>query len=173
MNRLLIVACSKCKKPNSELMPAIERYDGPAFRVLRKFLREQRGLVPRVLILSGKYGLIDASTPIQDYDVRMTRATADELRPAVLKRLRKLLQGGPIRSVGVCLGRDYRQAIEGIESQIPKGAMVEIIGGGLGQRLSRLREWLNCGQQSYGASNGQRGGRTRANDATEPRTGEE
>jgi Family of unknown function (DUF6884) len=149
MNRLLIVACSKRKKPTNKQMPAIERYDGPAFRVLRKYLREQQGPVPRVLILSGKYGLIDAVTPIRDYDFRMTPATADGLRPAVLKRLRQVLRAGPIRSVGVCLGRDYSQAVEGLEAQLPEGATVEVIGGGLGQRLTRLREWLNrCGAKN-------------------------
>ena len=41
MCRMLILSCSSRKKPTNRQMPAIERYDGPAFRVLRKFLREQ------------------------------------------------------------------------------------------------------------------------------------
>lgn len=143
MNRLLIVACSRRKKPAKEQMPAIERYDGPAFRVLRKFLREQEGPVPTILILSGKYGLIEADASIRNYEFRMTPATAEQLRPTVLRRLRKVLRAGPIRSVGVCLGRDYRQAVKGLEDQLPKGATVEVLGGGLGHRLTRLREWLN------------------------------
>jgi hypothetical protein len=134
MNRLLVIACSGRKKPASEEMPAIERYDGPAFRVLRKFLRDRKGPEPRILILSGKYGLLDAVTPIRDYDFRITPASADKLRPAVLKRLRKVLRAGPICSVGVCLGRDYRHAVEGLEAELPEGATVDVIGGGLGQR---------------------------------------
>lgn len=166
MNRLLILACSSRKKRGKEQLPAIERYDGPAFRVLRKFLREQQGPIPKVLILSGKYGLIDAATPIRDYDFRMTPATADQLRPAVLNRLRRVLLAGLIRSVGVCLGGDYRQAVEGLEAQIPEGATVEVIAGGLGQRLTRLREWLN----RPGAKNDDAGGGiTRANDPAGPR----
>lgn len=169
MNRLLIVACSHRKKPAKEQMPAIERYDGPAFRVLRKFLREQEGPVPTILILSGKYGLIDAGARIRDYNLRMTPANAEKLRPTVLKRLRKVLRAGPIRSVGVCLGRDYRQAVEGLEAQLPEGATVEVIGGGLGQRLTRLREWLH----RVGAKNdGEGGGTKRANDQAGPRAKE-
>lgn len=38
--RLLILSCSQRKRSTSNLLPAIERYDGPAFQVLRKFLRE-------------------------------------------------------------------------------------------------------------------------------------
>lgn len=166
MNRLLLVACSQRKKPARVQLPAIERYDGPAFRVLRKFLRERRGPLPRILILSGKYGLIDAGTRIRDYDFRMTPSTAEELRPVVLKRLRKVLLVSRIQSVGLCMGRDYRQAVEGLEAQLPQGATVEVIGGGLGQRLTRLVEWLN----RPGAKNDDAdGGMIRANHSAEPR----
>jgi hypothetical protein len=41
---MLILACSRRKRPDEGLLPAIERYDGPAFRVLRHFLREMPAL---------------------------------------------------------------------------------------------------------------------------------
>src|SRR5947209_5490454 len=105
MTRLLIVACSRCKKPAVEQLPAIERYDGPAFRVLRKYLRERQVSAPKILILSAKYGLIDSAKLIRDYDYRLTPTTAQKLRPGVLKRLGEVLRAGTIRSVGLCLGR--------------------------------------------------------------------
>ena len=37
---MLILACSRRKRPDEGLLPAIERYDGPTFCVLRRFLRE-------------------------------------------------------------------------------------------------------------------------------------
>ena len=80
MCRMLILSCSSRKKPSKEHLPAIERYDGPAFRVVRKYLRERGGPSPIILILSGNYGLIDSSTPICDYDCRMTTMRAKELR---------------------------------------------------------------------------------------------
>ena len=40
MNRLLILACSQCKSPAGGILPAIDRYDGPGFPALRKFLGE-------------------------------------------------------------------------------------------------------------------------------------
>jgi hypothetical protein len=101
--------------------------------------------MPKILILSGKYGLIEAGKRIRAYDRRINLATAEALRPAVLRRLRKVLKAEPIWSVGLCLGRDYRQAVEGLEHQLPDGATVEVIGGGLGLRLKRLREWLYRG----------------------------
>lgn len=143
MNRLLVIACSERKKPAKKQLPAIERYDGPAFRVLRKFLHHQQRSATRIMILSGKYGLIDAATNIDDYDFRITPATARRLRPAVLKRLCSVLRTNPIRSVGICLGRDYLLAVDGLKDQLPEGATIDFIGGGLGQRLTKLRDWLN------------------------------
>ena len=74
---LLIVACSQRKRSDPGLLPAIERYDGVNFRVLRKARRE--GYWPEnldVLILSAKYGLLKPDTLIEDYDSRMTQERA-------------------------------------------------------------------------------------------------
>ena len=38
--RLLILSCSQRKHETQEPLPAIERYNGPLFFVLRRFLRE-------------------------------------------------------------------------------------------------------------------------------------
>lgn len=38
--RCLLLSCSQAKISTPDLLPAIRRYDGPAFRVLRKFLAE-------------------------------------------------------------------------------------------------------------------------------------
>ncbi len=77
----LILACSQRKHPDSGLMPAIERYDGVNFRVLQKATRE--GYLSEnldMLILSAKYGLIEANTPIESYDLKMTKQRAQELQ---------------------------------------------------------------------------------------------
>src|SRR5438128_9858454 len=85
MQRLLILACSQRKRPYASLLPAIERYDGPAFRVLRRYRRltEDKGLI--VYILSAEYGLIPASKQIPTYDRRMDSKRADKLREDVVE----------------------------------------------------------------------------------------
>ena len=58
-NYLLIISCSQRKVETSEPLPALERYDGPTYRTLRKAMHE--GRIPKnldVLIISAKYGLI-------------------------------------------------------------------------------------------------------------------
>src|SRR5436853_1489062 len=92
MNRLLILACSQKKKSGAQNLPAVERYDGPTFRVLRKFLGELPQEAPHVLILSAQYGLIEASHNIPHYDHCMSAARARELRPQVLESAKQILK---------------------------------------------------------------------------------
>ena len=58
--RLLILSCSQRKHTSLDPLPAIERYDGPLFKVLRRFLRESSHQARDldVFILSAAYGLI-------------------------------------------------------------------------------------------------------------------
>jgi len=60
VKRLLILSCSQRKRPDPGLLPAIERYDGPVFQVVRRYLREQPAGSKQldVFILSARYGLI-------------------------------------------------------------------------------------------------------------------
>ena len=85
---LLIIACSQRKLSDPGLVPAIARYDGGQFRVLRKAHRD--GYLSNyldVLILSAKYGLIKACTPIANYEQRMNRKRASELKAQVSSQL--------------------------------------------------------------------------------------
>jgi hypothetical protein len=144
MHRLLILGCSQRKNPAADVLPAIDRYDGPAFRVLRKFLKEAPQHPPVVLILSAKYGLIESATPIPDYDCQMSTALADRLRPSVLESLGLFLpsRSWRWRSIGLCVGKVYRGALHGMEQLAPEGVRVEVLGGGQGRRLTSLHRWL-------------------------------
>src|SRR5688572_1934080 len=80
MKRLLILSCSQRKHPSRRPMPAVARYDGAAFQVLKKYLRTTHDPSLRVFILSAKYGVIDGDAPIADYDQKMTPERADALK---------------------------------------------------------------------------------------------
>lgn len=139
--RLLVLACSARKRATAGLLPAVDRYDGPAFRVLRKFLAETTD-PPDVLVLSARFGLIPADTPIPAYDHRLTPAAADALRPAAVRVLGEMLSRGTYADVAFGLGRDYRRAVAGYPAVVPPGAAATILAGGQGARLRALRTWL-------------------------------
>lgn len=152
MSRVLIIACSQRKNAAAGQLPALDRYDGPAFRVLRKYLRDEAAGSPAVLILSAKYGLIAASRKIPDYDVRMSAARAKVLKEKVLAAAKTYLAGGRWDEVGVCLGKHYRVALDGFEQFVPAGTRVGFILGGQGERLTALHDWLRRPTASRGVT---------------------
>src|SRR3954452_8533298 len=105
--RLLILKCSARKRDGAELLPAIDRYDGPLWQVLRSFLRAQPLFAADldVYVLSAGFGLIPAAQMIPWYDQTMAPERADELRPAVLNRLAELMGGEYTK---LCLGLSHR-----------------------------------------------------------------
>jgi hypothetical protein len=142
VDRLLILACSQRKVPVKGYLPAIDRYDGPAFRVLRKYLRETSDGSLAVLILSARYGLIESERKIPWYDQRLSDASAARLRPQVLKAAKHVLRSHPWHAVGLCAGTEYRSVVGGLAELIPEGTRLDLLAGGLGKRLAALRDWL-------------------------------
>lgn len=160
MDRLLILSCSQRKAPAKGPLPAIDRYDGPAFRVLRKYLRATPSAAPTVLILSAKYGLIESGRRIPPYDRRLSRTSAERLRPQVLETVRRVLRSRSWRAVGVCAGKDYRSTLNGLADLLPSDVRLDLLAGGLGKRLAALRDWLGQeGTERRGSS--PRGGQAR------------
>lgn len=143
MNRLLILSCSQCKRTDTQLLPAYERYHGPSFRLLRRFLN-QKLTAPSVYILSAEYGLIRSNQLIPYYDRQMTRQRALELRPAVTTKLKRIfnnkLNEKP-SDVLVCLGKDYFQVVEN-DALFSPTPVIKVAEGSLGRKLSCLHDWL-------------------------------
>lgn len=139
---LLIVACSRRKHATPAAVPAIERYDGPIYRLLRRFLSKQPAASPEVQILSAEYGLIPATCLIPEYDRRMTALRARELRSAVLTRLHQLFAQRPYRRVLICMGRTYLTALDGYAACVPPGIAVQLAVGAMGRQLVELHRWL-------------------------------
>jgi hypothetical protein len=142
-SRLLILKCSSRKRGGVELMPAIDRYDGPLWQVLRSFLREQPLFAANldVYVLSAGFGLIPSTQLIPWYDQTMAPERADELRPAVLGRLAELLAG---EHLDLCLGlsQRYLRAMLGWEALVPPSMAVTLTDGPMGTKLGQLRAWL-------------------------------
>ena len=144
--RLILLACTATKRSEPDLLPAIERYDGPSFRTLRKWQAANPVEAQHldVLILSARLGLIGADTLISNYNLRMNPARAVELRDTVSITLTGMLaQRGPYAATLVHLGQDYLPAIGGVISQTPAYGFVTYTTGSIGVRLHQVKAWLN------------------------------
>lgn len=139
--RILVVGCSGRKLPASEL-PAVDRYDSPSFRVLRRYLASCHDDALAVYILSAEHGLISGDRRIALYDRRMTIARAHQLRPGVLAELRAQAGGdGPV-DVLLCCSQTYRVALDGCEQDLPAGSTVRHAPARPGERLACIHDWL-------------------------------
>ena len=143
--RLLILSCSQRKHSNPSLLPALERYDGPAFRVVNKFMRvrpfEAQSL--DVYVLSAKFGLIPSSQLIPNYDHRMTLQKVRELQLLTLTELKKILVDKQYDELFISMGKDYLRVLAGYESLIPANLKVVISTGVMGRKQADLRNWLH------------------------------
>lgn len=142
-HRLLILSCSRHKRPVPDLLPAIERYDGPAFRILRRFLQNQPDDANRldIFILSAVYGLIPSKHLIPDYDQMMTSQRATQLHNDVLTTFVDLICLG-YTELCVATGKNYLRALEGWSALVPPATSVTITDGAQGLKLAQLKRWL-------------------------------
>lgn len=140
--RLLILGCSRRKRNEPEQLTAIERYDGPTFRVLRRFLKTHFFETVDVYILSAEFGLIAGNTKIPDYDRLMTKTRSQELQAPVRAKLQQILQERSYSSVLFCLSQNYLQVLGDRESLQKEDFKIQIATGTLGRKLSVLYKWL-------------------------------
>ena len=140
--RLLILACSGRKFEDQGKMPAVLRYDGNSYRVLRKAAREGCDLTEVVLwILSAKYGLIKAHTGIEFYEQRMTKDRVLELRTVVSGKLRNWLLSRSYSEIYVDVGELYWNTLkDGFDGL--RGVEAVRAEGRIGERLRDLKDWL-------------------------------
>lgn len=142
MKSLLILSCSQTKRSNVELLPALERYDGPAFRLLRKFLHQKSDLRLDIYIISARFGLIAGSRLIPDYDQKLTKGRSLELNIPTIDSLRKLLNSQNYEEILICVTKSYLSVLNGVMMLLPEHTKVTIATGTIGRKLSILRQWL-------------------------------
>lgn len=142
MSRAVFLSCSRTKRPASGPLPAVERYDGPLFRVLRGYLGDAEGDVPSVWVISAKYGLISGQEKIRNYDQMLK----NELGAPFLRMVGKGLQGAyesePWDEALMLGGEQYRRAVTLGAATISPAPPLRLVGGSIGAQASTLRRWL-------------------------------
>jgi hypothetical protein len=142
LQRLLILGCSerKLRLPESPI-PALLRYDGPFFRVLKRTLNLNY-LELEIYILSARFGLIAAEHRIPMYDERLNSRRKNDILPKVTASVEALVQVTKSSSALICMGRQYLELLHPSLPLIAAALPVTITPGGMGEKLTRLSEWL-------------------------------
>ena len=138
---LLLLSCSDKKLEYPTKLPAFEVYDGPYYRVLRKFLRGN--LWPKNLAisaLSAKYGLFGVIKEIESYDMRMSRREAANRAKECSETLKKWTAEEEISKINVVLGQEYQPAVAQALENI--GTEHKYFYGGIGDKQSQVKEFL-------------------------------
>jgi predicted RNA-binding protein len=124
------------------LLPAIDRYDGVAYRVVKRLQR--LGQYPEdvdLLIVSAKYGVIPHNYPILTYDLRMTPERALEQAKQNRCILTRFLKHHRYSEVFISAGEDYLSALEPFDAW--RGAARVVTNKGkIGLQLKGLKMWL-------------------------------
>ena len=141
--RLLILSCSQRKHETQEPLPAIERYNGPLFFVLRRFLREcpRQARQLDVYILSAAHGLIPADFPTAWYDQKINASRVVELRSQVNTTFSDI-QRNNYASMCFVLGKTYLKAFEGMQNLATIHTEPIFVYGTMGKRQVQLKKWL-------------------------------
>jgi hypothetical protein len=139
---LVILGCSQRKRQTSRILPAIDRYDGPVFRVLRKHSREEPENPTAACILSARFGLIPAKRKIPRYDRRLSGPEPAQLRQRVKIQLARALREIKPKRLFVSVGARYWPLLnEALEHGVATRRVV-VATGGIGGRASQLSRWL-------------------------------
>lgn len=138
---LLVLGCSQTKRDTKGELPAIGRYDGPSYRVLRGFLREYSW--PETLsvaVLSAQHGLFGVLKPIGNYNYRMQPADAERHRAASRQTL--AAWGRTHDTIHFSLGKSYLPAVQdAIDYDLKDRA--EVFEGPIGMKLHRIKDFLH------------------------------
>ncbi len=148
MRHLLLISCSATKRHDPGLLPAIQRYQGVVYRVVRRNRPDHLS----VWIISAEFGLIDETCPIPDYDRLMTPERSRELEQAVSQELDRRLRTEHYTSIFVNLGTHYARTLNAsvIFPHLRAAGFVEEAHGGIGSRLRQTKQWLvACGETQY------------------------
>ena len=139
MKKLLILGCSDRKLDSEGPLIALDRYDGPVYRVVRKFLRgHQWPDDVSIAVLSAKYGLFGILKGIENYDARMTAAMARAKADECERTIRRWKESHS--SVHLSLGRDYMPAVQPGLKRL--GMEPDVFEGAIGFKQSRVKGFL-------------------------------
>ncbi len=161
--KLVIVSASfKRRRLPNEPIPALERFDGVSFRVLRKYLREGKLKNTDVAIVSLEHGILLSNDAILYDKPTLSRGTkgsgtwqsdpgfdneqTEKLRYGNLSQLRSIIDRGKYAEIYVNLGRKFMTLVDGFE-KMTDSPVVYATGKGMGPKAQHMKNWILAHEQ--------------------------
>jgi hypothetical protein len=146
--RLLILGPSYRRRKSSDLLPAIERYDGLFFRVARKYLNDVTDV--DTVVMTDNLVVVDGSRSMPYCEPegnkwggkRISKNDAGRAKSDNERYFEKKLEGGKYSEIFISMGKDYAAALPdlsncGIKVLFPAS-------GGPGPKAQALKQWFNA-----------------------------
>jgi hypothetical protein len=154
---VIISASFKRRRLPNEPIPALERFDGVSFRVLRKYLREGKLKNTDVVIVSPEHGILRSNDTIPYDKPTLSHGTkgsgtwqsapefdneqARQLRERNLSQLKSLIDRGKYVEIYVNLGRKFLALVDGFEKSTD-APVIYATGKGLGPKAHHMKNWI-------------------------------
>ena len=145
-NAIIVAASARRKKEPIKSIPALDRYDGIFFRVIKKYLREGKLKNTDIIIVSEKLGVLLQYERIPYYEPTpgkwgpiKDKEKIKESRRRNIAKLTKILKN--YSTIYVNLGKDYLKLIEGFDG-LTEGRIVFAAGKGLGPKALHMKKWI-------------------------------
>lgn len=137
---ILLMSCSSKKRNVDRPISAIDLYNGVFFSVYKKALKAFPSISSKVkvLIISAKYGLIEANHSISYYDLKMSPSIALEQQNENTSILQSFIHDLKPETLVVVMGKTYLQSVDLSDIKVP----IMIIRGEIGVMLHSLKQWL-------------------------------
>lgn len=142
MRRLLFLNCSARKRASPEALAALDRYDGPTFRTVRRYLKKTRDSELRLLVLSARYGFISGDERIPNYDETLTAERVKAICCSLVVPVHACLAEFQPTAIASCLSSGYARAASSALAAAGEAARVSVFSGPPGVVSARLHDWL-------------------------------
>jgi hypothetical protein len=138
---LLVLGCSRTKRKTEKPLPAIERYDGPTFRMVRRLYFDGLHLDVDLMIFSARFGLVRPSAMIPRYDLSLKDGPSTPEAKAASWRLEEAIRRCGYREVFLAMGKKYSSALDGFSEQLTT-CRILVPSGPIGRQMHQVRRWL-------------------------------
>ena len=146
MAKLLILGSSYRRNPSPEPLPAIERYDGQFYRIVRKYMDKLREKNIDVIIITEDLDVVTPEMKLpykpptgERWGLFQPRVKDSEKVRRLQEQILEIVKSKRYDEIFVALNKYYRQLLPDLT---PYANKVIAYSKGFGEKMRYLKEWL-------------------------------